>query len=371
MKFCISQRTLLKTISAAGRVAAKAAIIPILTHVRIDATGDRISIRATDLDMEITATGDARVDQGGAVCVPAAAFRDIASKLPEDADVKMELDNNRLSIRAGRSRFHLSTLPADDWPEIAGNDTPHSFSIGAKALARMFAKVMFAVSTEETRFYLNGPYLHAVKDGGETYLRMVATDGHRLSRVDIECPENADTIPGVIVPRKAVAEVDRLLKDAPAEVNVRMSPNFIVFDIGAATITSKLIDGTFPDYARVIPKDCDKRAIVNPAALAQAVARVSTISSEKGRAVKFAFSGGSLALSVTNAEVGDATDEIEATWDGPGEMVAGFNSAYVQDCLAALDGDAVTMSFIDPGSPCLMTSDSDWTTLVVLMPMRV
>lgn len=366
MKFTISQKNLYRTINASGRVAAKAATIPILTHVLLEAASNAISIRATDLDMEITASGEASVGQGGSVCVPAAQFRDIASKLPDSADVKIELDAGRLSIKAGRSRFHLSTLPAQDWSEITGKDTPHEFEIGARTLSRMFGKVAFAVSTEETRFYLNGPYLHVI-DG---MLRMVATDGHRLSRVQTDCPRGASDIPGVIIPRAAVAEVDRLLKDAPENITVGLSENFIVFRMGGAVLTSKLIDGSFPDYARVIPTNCDKRAIISAPELSRAVARVSTISSDRGRAVKLSLSENTLNLSVTNSELGDATDEMEVHW--PHEPFhAGFNSAYVQDCISALDGDALTMHFQDPGSPCLITSESDPQTLVVLMPMRV
>lgn len=365
MKLSINQKALAKTINAASRVAGKASTIPILTHVRMDASGSSVSMRATDLDMEATSTCEAAVAQGGSICVPAAQLRDIASRLPEGGDVKIELDDSRLSIRAGRARFHISTLPAQDWPEIAGKDTPHSFKMSARDLARMFAKVMFAVSTEETRFYLNGPYLHVI-DGK---IRMVATDGHRLSRVDAECPAGAAGIPGVIVPRKAVLEVERLLKESET-VTVGLSQNFIVFSIGSTVLTSKLIDGSFPDYARVIPTGCDKRAVLDTAELSRAVARVSTISSDRGRAVKLAFADDTLSLSVTNAELGDAADEIEAVW--PHEpFAAGFNSAYVQECLAALDGVAITMSFQDAGAPALVTSEADKDTLIVLMPMRV
>lgn len=372
MKFAISQKAFAKAITAASRISMKNTPIPILTHVMLHATGETVSIRATDLDMEITTvTTAAAVQQGGSVCVPASTLREIASKLPDDAEVKVELDDGKLKIKGGRSRFQISTLPAEDWPNIIGDTGTHSFEISGKNLARMIEKVSFAISTEETRYYLNGAYLHTAEVAGVKYLRMVATDGHRLGLIEIECPESAANIPGVIVPRKALTEVDRLLKDAPEKVCVRLSENFVLFDLGLTVIASKLIDGTFPDYSRVIPTGCDKTASLDAASLFGAVARVSTIASERGRAVKFAFGGDALKLSVTNPEMGEAVDEIEAEWNGPDGFEAGFNSAYVQDCITALDPGRITMRLDHPGAPCLITSDKDPSTLIVLMPMRV
>lgn len=369
MKLTINQKALTKALAAAGRVAPKNTTIPIISHVYFEAKSPNVvSIRATDLDIEIDCLADAKVEQGGALCVPAAAFRDISNKLNDGADVKIELDDSRMTIKSGRSRFHLATLPAQDWPEITGKETPHEFEIGAKDIASAFGKVSFAVSTEETRYYLNGIYMHPVEDG--TVLRFVATDGHRLSRVDTKAPQGAEKIPGVIIPRKTVGEVERLLKDAPSDVVIRLSQNFIRFELGATVLSSKLIDGTFPDYVRVIPSNAEKVAKIESAALAGAVSRVSTIQSDRGRAVRFEFDGSLLELSVQNPDMGDAKDEITVEWR-PEKFVVGFNSQYVQDILDALDGEQVSMSFVDPGSPAIMTNERDPSMLTVLMPMRV
>lgn len=367
MKLTINQKVLTKALAAASRVAPKNTTIPIISHVHFEAKSPNVvSIRATDLDIEITCLADAKVEQGGSLCVPAAQFRDIANKLNDGADVKIEIDDQRMTIKSGRSRFHLATLPAQDWPEITGKETPHEFTIPSKDLAVMIGKVSFAMSSEETRYYLCGIYMHPV----EGALRMVATDGHRLSRVEATVPQGAEAIPGVIIPRKTAGEVERLLKDAPSDVVIRLSQNFIRFELGSTVLASKLIDGTFPDYARVIPSSADKHAKINSAALSDAVARVSTIQSDRGRAVRFEFEGSVLELLVQNPDMGDARDEITVEWL-PEKFVVGFNSQYVQDSVAALDCETVTMSFVDPGSPAILTNDRDPSMLTVLMPMRV
>jgi len=368
MRLTINQKVLTKALAAASRVAPKNTTIPIISHVHFEAKSPNVvSIRATDLDIEITCLADAKVEQGGALCVPAAQFRDIANKLNDGADVRIEIDDQRMTIKSGRSRFHVATLPAQDWPEITGKETPHEFAIPSKDLAVMIGKVSFAMSSEETRYYLCGIYMHPVVDG---QLRMVATDGHRLSRVDTPLPDGAGGIPGVIIPRKTAGEVERLLKDAPTDVVIRLSQNFIRFELGATVLSSKLIDGTFPDYARVIPSNADKSAKIDSAALSEAVARVSTIQSDRGRAVRFEFEGAVLELLAQNLDMGDARDEITVEWLHD-KFVVGFNSQYVQDSLAALGCETVTMSFVDPGSPAILTNERDPSMLTVLMPMRV
>lgn len=369
MKLTINQKALTKALAAAGRVAPKNTTIPIISHVHFEAkTPNIVSIRATDLDIEITCLTDARVEQGGAVCVPAAAFRDISNKLNDGADIRLELDDARLSIKAGRSRFHLATLPANDWPEIVGNKTSHEFDIQSKALGAMIAKVSFAMSNEQTRYYLNGVYMHPVDDG--TVLRMVATDGHRLSRVDCRAPAGSEKITGVIIPRKTIAEVERLLKDAPPDIVVCLAENFIRFEIGATVLASKLVDGTFPDYPRVIPKDTSKKARIDSALLSAAVARVSTIQTDRGRSVKFEFDGETLGLFASNADMGDASDEIACEWSSE-KFSVGFNAQYVTEIISAIGGEKLTMKFVDPGSPAIFTNEDDESLLTVLMPMRV
>ena len=373
MKLTINQKDLTKALTAASRVASARATIPILTMVRFESSSpNKVSLRATDLDIEIAINTEAKVEQGGEICVPAAAFRDIANKLNAGADVSLSAEDGRLTIKSGRSKFHINTLPTSDWPEIADKETPHRFDMPAAHIGQIIEKTSFAVSTEETRYYLNGIYLHVAGEGPEATLRGVATDGHRLSRYDVPLPAQATaSLPGVIVPRKTVAEVDRILKDAPETITIRMAQNFIRFEIGSVTLASKIIDGSFPDYARVIPQNNDKQVSLDAQTLSASVARVSTVSSERGRAVKMSFGDLRLINSVQNPDMGDASDEIDCEWRHSGTFEIGFNSKYIVECMDVLGSGMVTMHFSDPGAPCLMCNESDGNLLIVLMPMRV
>lgn len=369
MKIKVNQSVVVGALRAATRVAPKNGAIPILSHVLIDAKSPgSLSIKATDLEIELTSDVGADVEQGGVVCVSAIAFRDIISKLPKDADINIEKDGDRISLKSGRSRFHLNTLSGDDWPQIVGTDTPYALRMPSKELAQAINNTSFAISTEEIRFYLNGIYMH-IPDGNGV-MRFVATDGHRLAKVEMPAPAGSDGAPGVIIPKKTVLEVSSLLAHAPETVMVKYSQNFIVFDFGDVTLKSKLVDGTYPDYERVIPGNNEKVAVVDAGALAQAAARVATVSSEKGNGIRVQMSHGVMTLSVTNPDTGDATDEIEAEWNGD-SFTIGFNSKYIKDCLDVLGEGSVTLTFNDPGAPCIMTNPNKAGLLLVIMPMRV
>lgn len=372
MKLTINQKELTKALTAAARVSPARSTIPILSHIHFEAKSpNKVAIRATDLDIEITIKADAKVEQGGDICVPAGAFRDIANKLNSGADVSLQFDDKRLTIKSGRSKFNLNTLPVEDWPEIVAGETPHRFEIASEAIGRMFGSTGFAISTEETRYYLNGIFFHVAGVGQEARLRVVATDGHRLSRYDIDLPPQAtEAMPGIIIPRKTVTEVERLLKDSPELITIGLSTQFIRFELGSIIISSKIVDGTFPDYARVIPSNSTKQADIDSGALKASVARVSTVSSERGRAVKMTFRGSGLTNSVYNPDMGDAVDEIDCHWSSHEQLEIGFNSNYVQECMDALGSGSVCMKFTDPGSPSIMTGKDD-ALLIVLMPMRV
>ena len=275
-----------------------------------------------------------------------------------------------LAIRAGRSRFTLQTLPESDFPDLAAGEMTHSFALAASDVKRLIDRSQFAISTEETRYYLNGIYLHAAGSAKATTLRAVATDGHRLAQVDLPLPQGASGMPGAIVPRKTVGEVHRLIEDSEAEVTIELSQGKIRFTIGNVVMTSKLIDGTFPDYGRVIPQNNDKELVVDKADFAAAVDRVSTISSERGRAVKLALASGRLVLSVTNPDSGSATEEIEVEYAAD-PIDIGFNSRYLLDIAAQIEGEAAVLRLADPGSPTLIQDRDNKTALYVLMPMRV
>jgi len=304
--------------------------------------------------------------------VPAHMFYEIVRKLPEGAQVILEGSGDRavLVIRAGRSRFTLQTLPESDFPDLAAGDMTHEFALPAADLKRLIDKTQFAISTEETRYYLNGIYLHIAGEGKKAVLRAVATDGHRLAQVELAAPEGASGMPGIIIPRKTVGEVQRLVEDLDGEIKIELSATKIRFTIGPVVLTSKLIDGTFPDYARVIPLGNDKQLEVEKRDFEQAVDRVSTVASERGRAVKLSLSGGKLVLSVINPDSGSATEEIEVGYDAD-PLDIGFNSRYLLDIAAQIEGDTAVLKLADPGSPTLIQDKDAKGALYVLMPMRV
>ncbi|MEZ0496044.1 DNA polymerase III subunit beta [Sphingomonas sp. IW22] len=375
MKATIERATLLRALSHVQSVVERRNTIPILSNVLIDAQASgSIRLMATDLDLQIDETISAAVDQAGATTVSAHTLFDIARKLPEGAQVELTAAEGRLTIVAGRARFQLATLPRDDFPVIAEGELPTQFELPAEALKAIIDKTRFAISTEETRYYLNGIFLHVADDGGpaggQAVLKAAATDGHRLARVTIARPEGAEAMPDVIVPRKCVAELRKLLDEVDASVGVSLSASKIRFDLGQAILTSKLIDGTFPDYSRVIPTANDKLLKLDPKSFMDGVDRVSTIATEKTRAVKMAVDRDKITLSVTSPENGAAAEEV------PGEYTSlpleiGFNSRYLLDILHQIEGDVVEVHLADASAPTLIRENDKSPALYVLMPMRV
>jgi DNA polymerase-3 subunit beta len=372
MKVTVERAELLKSLGHVHRVVERRNTIPILANVLVRAEKSALNLKATDLDLEVIETISAEVAPAGSTTVPAHMFYEIVRKLPEGSQVVLETSGDRamLAIRAGRSRFTLQTLPESDFPDLAAGEMTHKFTLAAADLKRLIDKTQFAISTEETRYYLNGIYLHTVGSGPSMTLRAVATDGHRLAQAEIPAPSGAAGMPGIIVPRKTVVEVQRLMEDSEAEVTVELSTSKIRFSIGEVVLTSKLIDGTFPDYVRVIPAGNDKELVVDKKDFEAAVDRVSTVSSERGRAVKLSLSDGKLMLSVTNPDSGSATEELEVEYNAD-PIDIGFNSRYLLDIAAQLDGEVAVLKLADPGSPTLIQDKDAKGALYVLMPMRV
>jgi len=372
MKFTIERNALLKTLGHVQSVVERRNTIPILSNVLIEASGGEVSLTATDLDLEIIEKAGANVSADGSTTVPAHTLFDIVRKLPDGAEVALALDaeGNRLSVDAGRSHFTLACLPKEDFPEMSGGDLPHRFTLAASELNRLIDKARFAISTEETRYYLNGIYLHVADGEDGTRLRAVATDGHRLALVEQDLPEGAAGMPGVIVPRKAVGEMGKLIDEYEGGVEVALSDTKMRFSFSDTVLTSKLIDGTFPDYNRVIPEGNDKTLEIDSSMFARAVDRVSTISSDKTRSIKLALGEDKVTLSVNSPDSGTATEDVAASY-GADLFEIGFNSRYLMDILAQVEGDTVQVLLADPSAPTVLKDLVDEAALYVLMPMRV
>jgi len=331
-----------------------------------------LRLTATDLGLEIVETTNADVARPGGVTANAHMLYDIVRKLPDGAQLELEqgVDEARVTLFAGRSQFTLQALPQEDFPDLAAGDITHSFSVQAADLSRLIDKTRFAISTEETRYYLNGIYLHEVESGNIAILRGVATDGHRLAQIELPLPAGAAGMPGIIVPRKAVLEVHKLLEDAQTEVEISLSDTKIRFAFGGIVLTSKLIDGTFPDYERVIPQGNENALEVDSSLFASAVDRVSTISSERGRAVKLLIEKDKVVLSVNNPDSGSATEEVAASFDGE-DLEIGFNASYLLDITSQLESSNARFLLADSASPAIVRDNNDSSALYVLMPMRV
>jgi DNA polymerase-3 subunit beta len=372
MKVTLERAVLLKSLGHVHRVVERRNTIPILSNVLLRAEGQTLTLKATDLDLEVTEIVAADVGQPGGTTLPAHILYDIVRKFPDGAQVSLETsgETGQLVLRSGRSRFNLQSLPETDFPDLAAGELSHSFTVDAADLKRLIDKTQFAISNEETRYYLNGIYMHTIDVEGHAMLRAVATDGHRLARVEVPAPDGASGMPGIIVPRKTVAEVQKLIDGGSETVKVEVSPAKIRFTFDGLVLTSKLIDGTFPDYLRVIPTGNDKRLVVERAPFAAAVDRVSTISSERGRAVKLAVADGKLTLSVTNPDSGSAVEELEVDYDSD-PIDIGFNARYLLDITAQIDSDTALFKLADPGSPTLVQDREGSAALYVLMPMRV
>ncbi len=372
MKISIERAVLLKAVSQAQSVVERRNTIPILANVLIEAEDAQVSLRATDLDIEVLDRAPAMVEQAGATTVSAVLLHDIVRKLPDGALVELTADarTGRLQVRAGRSSFALATLPKEDFPVMASSEYSANFAASAKELRRLFDKAKFAISTEETRYYLNGVYMHVAEAEGGRALRCVATDGHRLARVDSALPEGAEAMPGVIVPRKTVGELRKLLEDDEMQIAVSVSETKVRFATPDITLTSKVIDGTFPDYTRVIPTQNTRKLEVDAAEFAKAVDRVATVSSERSRAVKLALEEDKLTLSVNAPDSGAAEEELIVSYADE-RLEIGFNAKYLLEIASQVDRENAVFLFNGSGDPTLMREGDDLSAVYVVMPMRV
>ena len=368
MKIIVERATLLKALGHVQSVVERRNTIPILSNVLLSADGTTMKLMATDLDLQIVEEVSAQVTMAGASTVSAHTLFDIVRKIPDGAQVTLEVVAQKMSVVAGRARFQLQTLPREDFPVIGETDLPITFQLPAETLRNLIDKTRFAISTEETRYYLNGIFLHAPANANT--LRAVATDGHRLARIEMPLPQGAEGMPDIIIPRKAIAEVRKLLDEREDTVEIALSQSKIRLKVGGAMLTSKLIDGTFPDYSRVIPTANDRLLRIDPATLAEGVDRVTAIASEKTRAVKLSMDRDRVTLSVTSPENGTASEDVPADYAAESFDV-GFNSRYLLDILAQLEGDSIEVHMADAAAPTLIRENDQSQALYVLMPMRV
>jgi DNA polymerase-3 subunit beta len=373
MKVVLERNALLKTLGHVQSVVEKRNTIPILANVLIKADKNAVSFTATDMDLEMNEKVAADVGKPGARTAPAHTLYDIVRKLPDGAQVELSAGDsgNQLTLSSGRSNFKLGCLPIDDFPQMAEGDLQHRFSLSSGDLKTIIDRTKFAMSMEETRYYLNGIFLHTTKTKGDvSVLRAVATDGHRLARLEMPAPREASAIAGVILPRKTVNEVRKLLDEVSGDITLQLSSSKARFAFDNIVVTSKLIDGTFPNYEQVIPTGNDKVLELNAKDFSQAVDRVATISSEKSRAIKLSLAKNMLTLSASSPEAGSAVEEIEVAYKSD-PIEIGFNARYLLDILAQVEGSGAKFSMADAASPTIVQDSSDASALYVLMPMRV
>ena len=377
MKLTIERAALLKALAHVQSVVERRNTIPILGNVLLSAGDDGLGFSATDLDMEIADGAPAHVESPGQITAPAHTLYEIVRKIPEGADVSLSYtgDDPRLQVHAGRSRFNLPVLPAGDFPTMSSDGLSAPIAIDTNDLIRLIDRTRFAISTEETRYYLNGLYLHAVVEDGQQKLRAVATDGRRLALAEMPAPDGFSGAPGVIIPRKTINEARRLLEDVGETVQMGLSAQKIRFGLDHAAMTSKVIDGSFPPYERVIPRDNKRVMTLDKALFAAAVDRVATISTEQSRGVRLTVEAGRMTLTVRNLDAGQAVEELEVDYDGEAFEIA-FNARYLLDVTGQIGGEIAEFRFADVAGggmaqdPALVLDPTDAAVQYVLMPMR-
>ncbi len=367
MKFLIDRTKFLRPLSHLSSVVERRNTIPILANLVISANEKNISLTATDMDIDLVIIVQCNVKENGSCTIPAHLLNEIVRKFQDGSEIEITTEENNVNIKSGRSNFRLPTLPIEDYPTFSSSELPVKFKLMVEDIIHQIDTTKFAISNEETRFYLNGIYLH-VNDNG--MLASVATDGHRLALTQMDMPENVDHIPEVILPKKAISELRKLIDDHEGEIQINLSETRAEFSFGGVKLTTKLIDGSFPDYTKVIPVGNDKILLVNTNQFSSAVDRVSTISSEKSRSVKMNVKNGLLTLSASNPDASSASEEIEISYSGE-ELEIGFNARYLLEIAQQIDSDIMQIALSDPGSPSLISSPDSKNNLFVLMPMRV
>jgi DNA polymerase-3 subunit beta len=372
MKLSIDRSVLLKALSHTQTVVERKAVSPILSNVLLEAEGNHLKISATDLDISIIENIPAVVMESGSTTVSAHMFYDIVRKLPEGSEIELseKPESNLISLKCGKTKFSLSTLNAKDFTNIKTTGLPHSFVLPASVLSHLIASTRFSMSTEETRYYLNGIYLHTKETDQRPLLCTVATDGHRLALAETDQPQGAHGMPNVIIPKKTIAEISKLLDEAEGDVEISLSHTQITFNFGSALIASRLIDGSFPDYEKIIPQNNNSSLTVSRKQFLEAVDRISTISLDKTRSVKMNVEHKHITISASTNNQGSGTEELEATYDGQ-RFSAGFNARYFLDIAQQIKSETIAFKISDENAPAIMKGVGEDDVLYILMPMRV
>lgn len=370
MKLVIERNLLLKALAHTQSIVERRQTIPVLANVLIEATGSSVLLKATDSEIEIQENISANILEQGAVTAPAHKLYDIVNKLPDGCELTLSLneENRVLSLVAGRAKFSLPTLPAEDFPTLQQAELPYHFELASSELLYLLNKTSFAISLEETRYNLNGIYLHA-KEGETPLLAAVATDGHRLALSSVSLPVGATGMPGVIIPRKTIAEITKLAGESENNLDISLSNNQICFRLGSVILLSRLIDGTYPDYEKVIPNANDKVLLVDADNFAKVVSRVSVIQ-EKSRGIKLSLQTNVLTVFIDVTDEGAAEDELEVSYENEAFEI-GFNFRYLLDILSQLKGVTARLVLKDSSSPIIVEDSAQSGALFVLMPMRV
>ena len=375
MEFKINSTDLLKALSHIHGIVEVRHTLPILSNIILEAKDDKLILSSTNLDIYCSDKIKAEVIKSGEVSVSAVTFFEIIKRLPSGSEVLMIMEEgeNEIRLTCGRSKFNLSTLKTDDFPIISDSDLSTNFVLSADELIRIIDKTKFAVSNEETRYYLNGIFLHKAERNSIQFLRAVATDGHRLAQYDIPLPQGAEDITGIIIPKKTIYELRKVLDDANGDVSVSLNENKIKFSFNDLKVVSKVIDGTFPDYTKVIPQKNDKNFKTNNSDLKNAIDRVSAVAANeesKSKAIKFCIENNLLSLSVESQSKGSANEMIDVNYSGD-KVDIGFNSKYIIDICNEVDGDEISISLSDSISPAIILDKTDENLFFVLMPMRI
>lgn len=371
MKFTVEKSTLFKSLSHVQSIVEKKNTIPILSNILIEAKENCLLLSATDMDISIKEKLNCNIIEEGSTTVSAQTLYDIIRKFPESTDIEIiSNDGKIITLRAGKSKFSLGCLSKEDFPLIEIGNLQTEISIDGQSFLKLINKTRFAISNEETRYFLNGIYFQKKNENHKNILSVVATDGHRLAKIDFEFTENSKEIPGIIIPKKTVNELCKILADYEGSIKINLDSNKIVFFIKDSILISKLIDGNFPDYRRVIPSDNNNILTINRQEFSQAVDRVSTITSEKSPIIKFKLIKNTMNMSSVNTDNGTATEDIETSYSGD-EIEIGFNSKYVLEMINNLEDDKITLNFKDSTSPVIASEESNSNLIYVLMPMRV